>query len=336
MSKSLFVYFRQCYKSNRNNRAASARAPTGKDLFGQLIFKNKIKKQKPKLPSDFRGEPPPLSITRSLIRNEHSLQMMNQFECVSPVPDRTTQSATISTPSSSLSELLNMQPETQSFRSLTTHTHSFCISNANNNKNSNKNNNHRLMQRSKSLVSESFGRQRSIREGQILSVDHREVMIYDIVGNGISGILYKWVNYGRGWRPRWFVLQDGVLSYFKIHGPDRITLNLETERGSMVIGGQSFRRLSRNTRAEFRLRKPVAELHLKVGLILQGPLRFSAFKHCFQKHSHDSDLSIQRCESRMSGLIVRTKIFCMRSCEIVFIHRCVRFGRVSRTKGGSR
>ncbi|KAB1208894.1 Oxysterol-binding protein-related protein 1C [Morella rubra] len=196
--------------------------------------------------------------------------MMNQFECVSPVPDRTTQSATISTPSSSLSELLNMQPETQSFRSLTTHTHSFCISNANNNKNSNKNNNHRLMQRSKSLVSESFGRQRSIREGQILSVDHREVMIYDIVGNGISGILYKWVNYGRGWRPRWFVLQDGVLSYFKIHGPDRITLSLETERGSMVIGGQSFRRLSRNTRAEFRLRKPVAELHLKVCTIRES------------------------------------------------------------------
>ncbi|KAB1223335.1 hypothetical protein CJ030_MR2G028930 [Morella rubra] len=111
--------------------------------------------------------------------------MMNQFECVSPVPDRTTQSATISTPSSSLSELLNMQPETQSFRSLTTHTHSFCISNANNNKNSNKNNNHRLLQRSKSLVSESFGRQRSIREGQILSVDHREVMIYDIMESGI-------------------------------------------------------------------------------------------------------------------------------------------------------
>ncbi|KAB1208896.1 Oxysterol-binding protein-related protein 1C [Morella rubra] len=68
----------------------------------------------------------------------------------------------------------------------------------------------------------------------------------------------------RGWRPRWFVLQDGVLSYFKIHGPDRITLNLETERGSMVIGGQSFRRLSRNTCTESRLRKPVAELHLKV------------------------------------------------------------------------
>jgi len=35
-------------------------------------------------------------------------------------------------------------------------------------------------------------------------------MLSDIVGNGISGILHKWVNYERGWRPRWFVLHDSV------------------------------------------------------------------------------------------------------------------------------
>ena len=49
--------------------------------------------------------------------------------------------------------------------------------------------------------------------------DPVEMKINDIVGNAISGILYKWVNYGKGWRPRCFVLQDGILSYFKIHGP---------------------------------------------------------------------------------------------------------------------
>ena len=49
--------------------------------------------------------------------------------------------------------------------------------------------------------------------------DPVEMKINDMAGNGISGILYKWVNYGKGWRPQWFVLQDGVLSYFKIHGP---------------------------------------------------------------------------------------------------------------------
>ncbi|QCD87665.1 hypothetical protein DEO72_LG3g2204 [Vigna unguiculata] len=37
-----------------------------------------------------------------------------------------------------------------------------------------------------------------------------EVMLSDVVGNDISGIIHKWVNYGCGWRPRWFVLHDSV------------------------------------------------------------------------------------------------------------------------------
>ena len=66
-----------------------------------------------------------------------------------------------------------------------------------------------------------------------------EMNIIDIVGNGIFGILYKWVNYGKGWRPRWFFLQDGVLSYFKIHGLDKIVVNQGTEKGSKVIDEES-------------------------------------------------------------------------------------------------
>jgi hypothetical protein len=94
-----------------------------------------------------------------------------------------------------------------------------------------------------------------------------DVKINDIVGNGISGVLYKWVNYGKGWRPRWFVLQDGVLSYYKIHGPDKIFVNQETEKGSKVIGEESMRRISRpkNGNSQNR-RKPVGEIHLKVNI----------------------------------------------------------------------
>ncbi|XP_061374384.1 oxysterol-binding protein-related protein 1C-like [Gastrolobium bilobum] len=92
----------------------------------------------------------------------------------------------------------------------------------------------------------------------------REVMLNDIVGNGISGILYKWVNYGRGWRPRWFVLHDGVLSYFKIHGPDKLVLNGEVETGSKVIGGESLRRIASHRHCPSRHRKPVSEVHLMV------------------------------------------------------------------------
>ncbi|KAJ6931835.1 oxysterol-binding protein-related protein 1C-like isoform X1 [Populus alba x Populus x berolinensis] len=108
-----------------------------------------------------------------------------------------------------------------------------------------------------------------------------DVKINDIVGNGISGILYKWVNYGKGWRPRWFVLQDGVLSYYKIHGPDKILVNQETEKGSKVIGEESMRRISRpkNGNSQNR-RKPVGEIHLKVSSIRESrsdDKRFSIF-----------------------------------------------------------
>jgi oxysterol-binding protein 1 len=103
----------------------------------------------------------------------------------------------------------------------------------------------------------------SQREQPAVVVD---LKINDLVGNGISGILYKWVNYGKGWRPRWFVLQDGVLSYYKIHGPDKIIVNHETEKGSKVIGDESIRRINRNRNSypyQHR-RKPFGEIHLKV------------------------------------------------------------------------
>ncbi|CAA0818483.1 Oxysterol-binding protein-related protein 1C [Striga hermonthica] len=119
----------------------------------------------------------------------------------------------------------------------------------------------------------------------------RELKIINIAGNGVSGILYKWVNYGKGWRPRWFVLQDGVLSYYKIHGPDRIVVNQETVKGSTVIGEESMRRLSRHQNKHNHHRngscgssarewKPVGEVHLKVSTIRESrsdDRRFSIF-----------------------------------------------------------
>ncbi|MFS7983599.1 putative oxysterol-binding protein [Helianthus anomalus] len=143
----------------------------------------------------------------------------------------------------------------------------------NNNNNSNSNNNHQ---------NHNYQNQK-----QNQSQDQRDVkIINDIVGNGISGVLNKWVNYGKGWRPRWFVLQDGVLSYYKIHGPHKILVSGEAVKGARVIGDESFRRLSKRSsgfyvgNSQHLHRKPIGEVHLKVSSIRESgsdDRRFSIF-----------------------------------------------------------
>lgn len=90
-------------------------------------------------------------------------------------------------------------------------------------------------------------------------------------GNGglsgsIAGVLYKWVNYGKGWRARWFELEDGVLSYYKVHGPDKILMSPAREKSIRVIGEESVKYMrkaswSNNGRRQC---KPFGEVHLKV------------------------------------------------------------------------
>ena len=57
----------------------------------------------------------------------------------------------------------------------------------------------------------------------------------------VAGILYKWVKYGKGWRGKWFVLEDDVLSYYKIHGLGKILISSAREKGVRVIGKDSIR-----------------------------------------------------------------------------------------------
>ncbi|XP_021743888.1 oxysterol-binding protein-related protein 1D-like [Chenopodium quinoa] len=76
----------------------------------------------------------------------------------------------------------------------------------------------------------------------VMVMSGRDSRVYGSNGGGaIAGILYKWVNYGKGWRSRWFVLEDGVLSYYKLHGPDKIMVS-STGSGSGSGSGSSPRR----------------------------------------------------------------------------------------------
>ncbi|KAK1384415.1 oxysterol-binding protein-related protein 1C-like [Heracleum sosnowskyi] len=106
------------------------------------------------------------------------------------------------------------------------------------------------------------------------------------VGNGLCGVLQKWVNYGKGWKPRWFVLEDGVVSYYKIHGQNKIVIDHDTFKGFRIIGDDSNKRISRIKKSsnasasQIRDSTPVGEVHLKVSSIRESrsdDKRFSIF-----------------------------------------------------------
>ncbi|KAJ7944765.1 Oxysterol-binding protein [Quillaja saponaria] len=59
----------------------------------------------------------------------------------------------------------------------------------------------------------------------------------------VAGVLYKWTNYGKGWRSRWFLLKNGVLSYAKIRWPENLNLLTPTE-DVRLIGEISINRLA--------------------------------------------------------------------------------------------
>ncbi|KAL8161676.1 hypothetical protein V2J09_013165 [Rumex salicifolius] len=85
----------------------------------------------------------------------------------------------------------------------------------------------------------------------------------------VAGILYKWVNYGKGWRSRWFQLEDGVLSYYKVHGADRILMSPGRDKAVKVIGDESVKFVRKNSWGNNQLSvsakqgKPFGEVHLK-------------------------------------------------------------------------
>ncbi|XP_057978058.1 oxysterol-binding protein-related protein 2A-like isoform X2 [Malania oleifera] len=60
----------------------------------------------------------------------------------------------------------------------------------------------------------------------------------------VAGVLYKWTNYGKGWRSRWFLLRNGELSYAKIRRPESMSL-LSPADDVKVIGDVPTGRLAR-------------------------------------------------------------------------------------------
>ncbi|XP_062074072.1 oxysterol-binding protein-related protein 2A [Humulus lupulus] len=83
----------------------------------------------------------------------------------------------------------------------------------------------------------------------------------------VAGVLYKWTNYGKGWRSRWFMLRNGVLSYAKIRRPESLSLLTPPNDDVRFIGEISTNRLSRmesSASGRRKHHKTVAIVHLKI------------------------------------------------------------------------
>lgn len=124
------------------------------------------------------------------------------------------------------------------------------------------------------LEGSNVGANHEVEQNGIEPRDSKVFCSNGSVSGSVAGVLYKWVNYGKGWRSRWFVLQDGVLSYYKIHGPDKIMLGPARDKGMKVIGEQSLRYMSKASGSSNKIGgftkqwKPFGEIHLKVCVAL--------------------------------------------------------------------
>lgn len=79
----------------------------------------------------------------------------------------------------------------------------------------------------------------------------------------VAGVLYKWTNYGKGWRSRWFSLHNGVLSYSRVGRLEGVSTSDEVR----VIGDASARLIGGSSSCRRKQQKAIGVVHLKVTLM---------------------------------------------------------------------
>lgn len=89
-----------------------------------------------------------------------------------------------------------------------------------------------------------------LEEPEVEGTPEAGVAAYQGGPQPVAGVLEKWVNYGKGWRPRWFVLERGLLSYYKLHGPDKVSIAEERARHAalQILGKETIKEERRSER----------------------------------------------------------------------------------------
>ncbi|KAG2291581.1 hypothetical protein Bca52824_038250 [Brassica carinata] len=107
--------------------------------------------------------------------------------------------------------------------------------------------------------------------------DRRKVT--SVGSESVAGILHKWTNFGKGWRSRWFLLRNGILSYSKIRRPENLNL-LSPSEDVRLIGDVSAGRLSRMDSCSGRRKQQntVGIVHLKVLDLILDFQKISSFR----------------------------------------------------------
>ncbi|XP_071919134.1 oxysterol-binding protein-related protein 2A-like isoform X1 [Coffea arabica] len=81
----------------------------------------------------------------------------------------------------------------------------------------------------------------------------------------VAGLLYKWTNYHKGWRSRWFTLRNGVLSYTKSRTrPENLSSASAAADDLILIGGDFNKRHSSGSGRRKHGNKSAGIVHLKI------------------------------------------------------------------------
>ncbi|CAH9102588.1 unnamed protein product [Cuscuta epithymum] len=127
----------------------------------------------------------------------------------------------------------------------------------------------------------------------------------DANAGGVAGVLYKWTNYHKGWRSRWFNLRNGFLSYSKTCHPDYASLTADDVK---LIG-----QLPSNDPRRPKHRKTIRIVHLKVSSFRESrsdDRRFYIFTATKTLHLRTN--SRQEREAWIEALVSTRNVFMLR------------------------